>query len=122
MRLADDERLALLLVVDIVDESSMKEFEFVDFGLVGINTDEGGADIVVAERDGDTTLSDVSSNVVDIVVVFMFCGAEIFVIESDDSSLFQSIVGFGCLPSSHHHRVVEIASRVLHDGVDESVA
>ena len=120
--IAYHQHLALLLKVDIVDESPGQHVQLVDGCLIGINATKRGTDVVVAHGDGGSRLLHFRTHRFHILAETLACGADVAVVEGNVASFLQAIVRFRGGSSKHRHRVGEEVAHIVRHAVDKSIA
>ena len=119
---AHDDHLAPLLHVDVVDEPAGYHLALVDLGRVGIDAEDGTADIVLAERDDRRVVVDFGAHLVNVCVERMVGYGHVFIVQLYGPSLLQSVIAFGGESAKHHHRVGEKVVAVARQRIDEAIA
>ena len=105
----------------LVDETSAQQFHLINLRVVGIYTSHRGIQVEVAPADiGDGLIH--RAYLVDMLLELICRRRNIALLQRDATTLFQSLIGFGCLTAEDHDGVGQETAVLLQLGIDESVA
>ena len=112
-----------LFHVDIVDKATFNKVDFIHFGNLWITARKRYADFFVLPYHVKGALSNVGCDIVNMVgKQVTFSQFNIFVIQIDIPSLFQSVVRHGGIAAENHHGIGSEIAAVVHESVHQAVA
>ena len=119
--IAEHEHLALLTDIDVVDEAAVEHLHLVNLVVVGIDATHLRADILLPQTDGARGAI-LCTHLVDVVCELAGGDSHVALMQTDVTSLLQSLVGHRRLAAEDHHRTGEEAVVLLYRRIDEAIA
>ena len=120
--LVEDDDLAPLLQVDVVDEAPLGGLYGLDFRVVGVYAQQGEVDVLLAEADVEAALAHGGAHAGHVVGELRFGVRQVAVVQLDAPPFLQAVVRLGGPAGEDADGVERPLGRVLLESVDEAVA